>query len=132
MKAADVASGSQPSTSTSNSPFVPSLKPSKKAPAAKTQVEEDEVDKIIAKMDGRIKRKRDPKLCRHAANGGCWHCSPLEPWDEEYLKEHKIKHLSFHSYIRKMSSGPDKGKFLTLEDLVNCQTSDKFDFDLTY
>lgn len=93
--------------------------PKKKAPVTKAQVKEDEVDKIIEKLDGRIPRKRDPKLCRHDANGGCQHCSPLEPWDQKYLDEKKIKHLSFHSYIRKLSSGPDKGKYLTLEDIVN-------------
>lgn len=83
-----------------------------------TDVKEDEVDLILAKTDGRLERKRDPKLCRHNSNGCCVHCSPLEPWNEEYLKEQKIKHLSFHSYIRKLTSGVDRGKFVALEDLV--------------
>lgn len=48
------------------------------------------------------------------------HCSPIEPWDESYLKEQKIKHLSFHAYIRKLTSGVDRGKFVALEDL-NCR-----------
>lgn len=48
------------------------------------------------------------------------HCSQLEPWDEAYLKEHKLKHLSFHSYIRKLTSGVDRGKFVALED-INCR-----------
>lgn len=53
------------------------------------------------------------RRCNHNANGRCVHCSPLEPWDEDYLKEHNIKHMSFHAYLRKMTSG----KFVTLEEL---------------
>lgn len=82
-----------------------------------TGVVEDEVDAQLAKMDGKIERKRDEKLCRHNTNARCFHCSPLEPYDETYLREQKIKHLSFHSFLRKMTSGADQGKFLALEDL---------------
>lgn len=113
--------GPQPSTSSSSSSissFASSFKPIKQATANKTALTEDEVDIILAKTDGRLERKRDTKLCRHNSNGCCVHCSPVEPWDEEYLKEHKIKHLSFHSYIRKLTSGVDRGKFVALEDLV--------------
>lgn len=80
--------------------------------------QEDDVDVALAKIDGRLQRNRDPKLCRHNSNGCCVHCSPLEPWNEEYLKEQKIKHLSFHAYIRKLTSGVDRGKFVALEDPV--------------
>lgn len=116
--------GPQPSTSSSSSSissFASSFKPAKSTSTNKPELKEDEVDIILAKTDGRLQRKRDPKLCRHNSNGCCVHCSPLEPWDEEYLKEHKIKHLSFHSYIRKLTSGVDRGKFVALEDLVGCQ-----------
>lgn len=81
---------------------------------------EDPVDIELYKQDGRIQRKRDEKLCRHNSNGCCVHCSPLEPWDEAYLKEQKIKHFSFHSYLKKLTSGVDRGKFVALEDL-NCK-----------
>lgn len=81
---------------------------------------EDEVDVLLAKQDSRVQRTRDPKLCRHNSNGRCVHCSPVEPWDEAYLKEQNIKHVSFHSYIRKLTSGVDRGKFVALEDL-NCR-----------
>lgn len=43
--------------------------------------------------------------CHHGDNGCCVHCSPLEPYDEEYLKTQNMKHLSFHSYLRKMTAG---------------------------
>lgn len=81
---------------------------------------EDSVDNELYKLDGRIQRKRDEKLCRHNSNGCCVHCSPLEPYDEAYLKEQKIKHFSFHSYLKKLTSGVDRGKFVALEDL-NCK-----------
>lgn len=70
--------------------------------------EEDEVDKKLWKMSGLIERPRDPKLCNHGANGKCLHCTPIEPYDEAYLKEHNIKHMSFHSYLRKMTRGIDR------------------------
>ncbi|XP_034487130.1 nuclear protein localization protein 4 homolog isoform X1 [Drosophila innubila] len=81
---------------------------------------EDEVDQQLFKSDGTIKRERDTKLCHHNANGRCVHCSPLEPYDESYLKEHNIKHLSFHSYIRKQTSGMDHGKYFVFDD-INCR-----------
>ena len=81
---------------------------------------EDEVDEQIWKLDGKIQRKRDEKLCRHGANGCCVHCSPLEPFDEIYLKEQNIKHLSFHSYLRKLTAGVDRGKFIQVDD-ISCR-----------
>ncbi|XP_030376061.1 nuclear protein localization protein 4 homolog isoform X2 [Scaptodrosophila lebanonensis] len=83
-------------------------------------VVEDNVDQQLVKADGTIKRVRDSKLCHHNANGRCVHCSPLEPYDENYLKEHNIKHLSFHSYIRKQTSGMDQGKYFVFDD-INCR-----------
>ncbi|KAL1497698.1 hypothetical protein ABEB36_008615 [Hypothenemus hampei] len=100
----------QSSTSTSN-------KARNVASFPKSNIKEDEVDQILYKLDGRIERKRDDKLCRHNANSKCVHCSSLEPFDDSYLKEQNIKHLSFHSYLRKMMSGVDRGKFLALEDI---------------
>ncbi|KAF2902092.1 hypothetical protein ILUMI_04080 [Ignelater luminosus] len=79
-------------------------------------IQEDEVDIQLAKLDGKIQRKRDDKLCRHNTNSRCVHCSPLEPYDEAYLREQNIKHLSFHSFLRKLTSGVDRGKFVALED----------------
>jgi hypothetical protein len=64
----------------------------------------DAIDVELSEDKGKIERGRDEKLCRHNDNSRCIHCSPLEPYHEAYLKEHNIKHLSFHSYIKKMSS----------------------------
>nr|AFK29236.1 CG4673-PB-like protein [Drosophila buzzatii] len=81
---------------------------------------EDDVDQLLCKSTGTIKRERDSKLCHHNANGRCVHCYPLEPYDENYLKEHNIKHLSFHSYIRKQTSGMDHGKYFVFDE-INCR-----------
>lgn len=80
-------------------------------------VVEDEVDQILYKEDGKIYRKKDEQLCHHGPSGKCLHCVPLEPYDETYLKtcDPPIKYLSFHSYLRKLTGGVDKGKFANLE-----------------
>ncbi|KAH9389873.1 Nuclear protein localization protein 4 [Tyrophagus putrescentiae] len=85
-----------------------------------SQVELDDVDKVLSKEDGLIEKPRDAKFCRHAGNSKCVHCTPYEPYDESYLKANNIKHMSFHSHLRKMKSGIDKGKFAILED-ISCK-----------
>ncbi|KAK7601803.1 hypothetical protein V9T40_009244 [Parthenolecanium corni] len=84
------------------------------------QIVEDEVDQLLWKSDGKIKRQRDPKFCRHGTKGQCVNCSSLEPFDESYLTEQNIKHMSFHSYLRKLTAGVDGGKFVLLED-ISCR-----------
>ena len=76
----------------------------------------DDVDKRLKECSGRIDRKRDPKTCRHGHNSACVHCLPIEPYDAAYLEGRKIKHMSFHAYMRKLCSGVDKGKFVNLEN----------------
>jgi len=87
-----------------------------------TIVKEDDIDVLLSKETGLIPRKRDPQLCRHGAQGKCLHCSPLEPYDEEYLKtlNPPAKHMAFHSYLKKLKSGISKGKYTSMED-VNCK-----------
>ncbi|RWS30642.1 Nuclear protein localization protein 4-like protein [Leptotrombidium deliense] len=81
---------------------------------------EDEIDTNLWKESGLIERNRDQKTCKHGLKMKCVHCTPIEPYDEAYLKEHNIKHMSFHSYLRKLTDGVDKGKFAPLED-INCK-----------
>ena len=58
--------------------------------------------------------------CRHGDEGKCIHCTALEPYDDVVLNTAKppIKFLSFQSYLRKLNSGADHGRFSKLEDLV--------------
>ncbi|CAF1251123.1 unnamed protein product [Adineta ricciae] len=91
-------------------------------------VKEDEVDVQLDKIDGRIPRKRDPQLCHHNIHGKCIHCIPIEPYDEEFLKNRNppIKHMSFRAYIRKLqsSSHSDRTTFASLEN-ISCSIKDK-------
>uniref|UniRef100_A0A8D1BDU6 Nuclear protein localization protein 4 homolog n=1 Tax=Sus scrofa TaxID=9823 RepID=A0A8D1BDU6_PIG len=85
-------------------------------------VVEDDIDQFLSRQDGKIYRSRDPQLCRHGPLGKCVHCVPLEPFDEDYLNhlEPPVKHMSFHAYIRKLTGGADKGKFVALEN-ISCK-----------
>lgn len=84
---------------------------------AKVTVEEDLVDQLLVKQDGRIPGNRNPLLCHHKGNSRCIHCTDLDPWDEGYLKANNVKHMSFHTYVRKLKSGVDKGKFVQMSTL---------------
>ena len=85
----------------------------------KASLFEDQVDRILASETGLISRERNPSTCQHGVKGQCINCAPLEPYNQTYLDSHEppIRHLSFHSYLRKLAGGADKGKFVSLEDL---------------
>ncbi|KAJ2048909.1 nuclear protein localization protein 4 [Coemansia sp. S16] len=106
MLFATVAPSARPSvepTSAQASAGGGSNKPAASGGAGSFVVQED-VDSQLEKDDGLIRRKRDTKFCKHGANAMCEYCTPTEPYDAGYLAENKIKHMSFHSYLRKILS----------------------------
>lgn len=70
-------------------------------------VKELPVDVELYKEDGLIPRKRST-LCKHGDKGMCEYCSPLPPWDKEYHETNNIKHISFHSYLKKIMQDTNK------------------------
>jgi nuclear protein localization protein 4 homolog len=84
-----------------------------------------------------VKREKDKLMCDHDNNAMCANCAPLDPWDEKYYLDKKIKYLSFNSYVEMCKY---KNTDLSMEDYtvkactdhnknikcVNCQDKDIF------
>uniref|UniRef100_A0A8D0VH12 Nuclear protein localization protein 4 homolog n=1 Tax=Sus scrofa TaxID=9823 RepID=A0A8D0VH12_PIG len=93
-------------------------------------VVEDDIDQFLSRQDGKIYRSRDPQLpirlgpSARCGGGGVTVLTVLswQPFDEDYLNhlEPPVKHMSFHAYIRKLTGGADKGKFVALEN-ISCK-----------
>ncbi|KAJ3285003.1 nuclear protein localization protein 4 [Borealophlyctis nickersoniae] len=74
-----------------------------KTGGARAHVKEDPIDEYMAKQSGAITRGRNPQFCKHGSSGMCEYCMPLQPYDAKYLEENKIKHMSFHAYLRQIT-----------------------------
>lgn len=79
--------------------FQPSSTPSLQKTLKVGQLPVD--DKLDAET-GSIARKKS-SMCRHGDKGMCEYCSPLPPWDKNYLEENKIKHKSFHAHLKEIN-----------------------------
>lgn len=71
-------------------------------PSKPSQIVQLPVDDELDKQDGLIPRPKS-HFCRHGDKGMCEYCSPLPPWDKEYLKEKGIKHKSFHAHLKELN-----------------------------
>jgi len=63
---------------------------------------EDEIDKILRKEDGWVKREKT-RYCQHGDNASCNRCISIAPWlilSHEPWQEQKIKHIPFHAWVK--------------------------------
>lgn len=80
----------------------------------------DEIDQYLSKQSGLIQLPPEKTSCKHRGKERCINCLPIQPFDQAYLQEQKIKHMSFHAYLRKLTQGVNKGKYAPLEN-ISCR-----------
>ncbi|QRV74022.1 nuclear protein localization protein 4 [Ceratobasidium sp. AG-Ba] len=102
-ESAQVAQATAPTLTPASAPAPSQPTAAKREPEPWELVVEDPVDTYWRSRDGKIQRQRDSNFCRHGSNAMCDYCMPLEPYDPKYHAENKIKHLSFHAYLRKLT-----------------------------
>ncbi|KAF7684323.1 Nuclear protein localization protein 4 [Astathelohania contejeani] len=85
---------------------------------------EPKINKEVKPDSKEITRGRDNMLCQHGDNAMCSHCAPLDPWNQEYHAEKKIKYLSFKSYEAMLKNA---GHPVEMESYVQKTCSDHGD-----
>mmetsp|Transcript_36299 Transcript_36299/g.95095 ORF Transcript_36299/g.95095 Transcript_36299/m.95095 type:complete len:609 (+) Transcript_36299:317-2143(+) len=93
----------------------------RKDPTMSTEAaaELEKVDVLLDVTDGLVHRKPDPALCKGCNDEKkCVNCLPLPPYDPAVLMACKppVKKMSFHTYLRKLKDGADKGRMINLEE----------------
>ena len=84
-----------------------------------TRVDIDPIDEYLSSQSGLIRLPPEETSCKHRGKERCINCLPIQPFDKAYLEKHKIKHMSFHAYLRKLTQG-GKGKYALLEN-ISCR-----------
>lgn len=78
------------------------------------------IDEYLSQQSGLIRLPPEKTSCKHRGKERCINCLPIQPFDKAYLTEQKIKHMSFHAYLRKLTQGVNKGKYAPLEN-ISCR-----------
>ncbi|PVU89721.1 hypothetical protein BB561_005186 [Smittium simulii] len=91
-----------------NKNTLPSTQSSTVSQSSRNIYKQSLLDFDLEKEKGLIIRNRDPEFCKHNNNAMCEYCMPLEAYDSNYLLQNKIKHMSFHSYLRKSINNAQK------------------------
>lgn len=79
----------------------------------------DDIDEYLSRQSGLIEVPPEKKTCRHSSRERCINCLPIQPFDQTYLNEQGIKHMSFHAYLRKLTQS-NKSIFAPLE-FISCR-----------
>ncbi|KAI1730031.1 NPL4 family domain-containing protein [Ditylenchus destructor] len=90
------------------------------------KVKIDAVDLTLASQDGKIPKKPAASCRSHGPRQKCGNCAgSIDPYDEEYLKEKNIKHMSFHAYVRKLTELHGRGSRTKPLENVSCKLLEK-------